>query len=204
MNLHADWNAVLAHELRSPLAAILGYQELLDDGTFGELPPAAEDALRRMRYAATQLLTLIDAAEGGDDADEPSTVMARDFIDSAVTTVRFEADARATHIVTPETAIQLSTRITDACRALALMLGAAIKATPGGTLRCNVDDDDTPRITVSGTGLDPVRDRLDPNRPLTGAGLRLELASAAARRVRGSVELRVDGALELVLPRLPT
>ena len=28
---------VLAHEMRTPIAAILGYQELLSDGIFGEI-----------------------------------------------------------------------------------------------------------------------------------------------------------------------
>ncbi|MBR9990767.1 MAG: HAMP domain-containing histidine kinase [Gemmatimonadetes bacterium] len=200
---HREWNAVLAHELRSPLAAILGYQELLDDGTFGDIPPAAEDALRRMRYAAIQMLTLIDALEAGDDTEDPTETTARDLIDSALSSVTFDADARGTRITTTESSVRLVTKTTQACRALALILGAAIKTTPGGTIHISVDGVEHPSITISGSNLDPTRDIIDPDRPLSGAGLRLELAQVAAGRARGRIHLREDGAAELLLPRLP-
>jgi signal transduction histidine kinase len=211
-NDHSDWNAVLGHELRSPVAAILGYQELLDEGTLGELPPAAADALRRIRFAATQLLTLIEAVEGSGNGQDPAPVPARDIIDDAVSTVRFEADARATRIDVADAGVELVTRRTDACRALALILGAAVKVTPGGTLSVTVTDTshdtllDTagPRVIITGASLDPERDRLARDRPLTGAGLRLELARATAARVRGDVDLDAAGVVHLLLPRLPT
>lgn len=199
---HPDWNAVLGHELRSPVAAILGYQELLDEGTLGPIPDAAADALRRIRFAATQLITLIDAVEGSNDGQDAAIVPARDLIHDALSTVRFEAEGRATRIQTGDADVDLFTRRTDACRALALILGAAVKVTPGGTLRVTADSGDQPRITVSGASLDPVRDTLADNRPLTGAGLRLELARAAASRVSGTVQLLADGAVHLRLPPL--
>ncbi|MEJ2503127.1 MAG: HAMP domain-containing sensor histidine kinase [Gemmatimonadota bacterium] len=47
------------HELRSPLAAILGYQELLADGAYGDLGPAREP-VHRIGRSADHLLHLID------------------------------------------------------------------------------------------------------------------------------------------------
>ena len=200
---HPDWNAVLGHELRTPVAAILGYQELLEDGTLGQIPAPAAEALRRVRFAASQLITLIDAVEGSADGQQPSAFPVRDLFNDAISAVSFDAEGRGTRIESSDAPLELHTHRNDACRALALILGAAIKVTPGGVLHIAAGESDGPRITVSGASLDPVRDRLDPDRPLTGAGLRLELASAAAARIRGTVELRSDGSVRLLLPRLP-
>ncbi|MGH7447061.1 MAG: histidine kinase dimerization/phospho-acceptor domain-containing protein, partial [Longimicrobiales bacterium] len=138
---HKDWNSILGHELRSPIAAILGYQELLEEGTLGDLPPAANDAVQRIRFAANQLLLLVAAIER-TDSDEVETVDARDVIHDVLATIRFEAEARGTRIDTTEDAVALVTRRTDACRALALALSAAIKVTPGGTLQVAAADGD--------------------------------------------------------------
>lgn len=48
------------HELRSPLSAILGYQELLADGAFGPLQEGAEEPVDRIGRSARHLLHLID------------------------------------------------------------------------------------------------------------------------------------------------
>lgn len=54
---------VVAHELRSPLTAIIGYQELLDDGLYGQLDQPALEAVRRIGNSARHLLTLIEGME---------------------------------------------------------------------------------------------------------------------------------------------
>lgn len=51
---------LVTHELRSPLAAILGYQELLADGTYGGLDQNATEPIERIGRAARHLLHLID------------------------------------------------------------------------------------------------------------------------------------------------
>jgi signal transduction histidine kinase len=204
MTQHPDWNAVLGHELRSPVAAILGYQELLDEGILGPLPNGAADALRRIRFAARQLITLIDAVEGSSDGQEAAPVSARDVIQDAMSSVRFEAEGRSTRIDIEDVAVELVTRHTDACRAIALILGAAVKVTPGGTIHVSARDGEAPVIVIAGASLDPVHDRLARDRPLTGAGLRLELAGAAARRIGGRLDLLDGGTVHLVVPRLPT
>ena len=40
-----DAIAVLCHDLRQPLVVAVGYVSMLDDGTFGELPPEARAVL---------------------------------------------------------------------------------------------------------------------------------------------------------------
>jgi signal transduction histidine kinase len=55
-----EFLANVSHELRTPLNVMLGYAELLRDGTFGDLAPPARDALQRMLNSAQMLLALVD------------------------------------------------------------------------------------------------------------------------------------------------
>ena len=52
--------ANMSHELRSPLAAILGYAELIQEGFYGPLPEKSMDALTRIRSNGRHLLGLIN------------------------------------------------------------------------------------------------------------------------------------------------
>ena len=54
---------VLAYEMRTPIAAILGYQELLSEGIFGAVDERGQEPLSRIAYSAKQLLYLIDGAQ---------------------------------------------------------------------------------------------------------------------------------------------
>jgi len=50
----------VSHELRTPITSILGYIEMLEDGTFGELDPRQLDAVQRVAGNSHRLLSLID------------------------------------------------------------------------------------------------------------------------------------------------
>lgn len=200
----AEWNAVLGHELRSPIAAILGYQELIEEGTFGDMPEAARDSLHRIALAARQLLVLVEAVERSGQfagsVEQPADVPAADLCRSAIDQVRFDAEARGAAIVCDPTDLVIRTCPEDACRALVLILGAAVKVSPGASLRLSVSGGAVPRITVAGARLEPHRDSAAPGVPLTGAALRLELARATARLAGAAVELDADGSVHLDLP----
>jgi PAS domain S-box-containing protein len=57
----SDFVATMSHELRTPMNVILGYHELLLDGTFGPLAPAQAAPLRRANRSACELLDLVTA-----------------------------------------------------------------------------------------------------------------------------------------------
>lgn len=200
-----EWFAVLAHELRSPVAAILGYDELLEDGTFGELSPAALDATRRIRTAARNLVSLIEGLEqsaGARDEELPDSVQASELIDAAMNALSLDAEGRGTTLHAAGADVALRTRRHAAERALVLMLGAAVKASPGATLNIEVVGSDRPAVAVRGTRIDPQHDGMQPDQPLTGPAFRLQLARAAAAAAGGSIDVDGDGSVRLNLPRL--
>lgn len=190
----SEWRAVLAHELRSSLAAILGYSELLADGTFGGLDEKGLGAARRIGFAADQLLGLIQALEDSavdhSGADPVTGLTGRVLLEAAAESLISDADARGIRVILEDDGIEFRTRRAVAARAVNVALGAALKVSAGGTLRLFAAQDPEPAIVIAGTQLDPARD--DPERAgrgLTGAGLRLGLARRSARLIGGDVRL---------------
>ena len=206
-----EWYGALTHELRSPLSAVLGYAELLEDGALGETDERARDALRRIRASAEHLIQLVEGIEGvtfaGDQhVAEPARIEARALMQHAADTLQFDAEARGTTVTVQPTDAAFETSPDDAARAVTLALGAAIKTSPGTALTLSADGARDVVITIGGTRIDPQRDNPDNASAshlgfaLTGAAFRLALARHAARVVGGDLTLdQADGATTIVL-----
>ena len=52
--------SAVSHELRTPITSIVGFLEMLEDGTFGDLNPQQADAVDRVNANSRRLLSLID------------------------------------------------------------------------------------------------------------------------------------------------
>ena len=65
-----DLLAALSYELRTPLHAIMGYSDLLCDGTFGELSREQLDTVERIDQGAKELLALVEGAIDARSGDE--------------------------------------------------------------------------------------------------------------------------------------
>jgi signal transduction histidine kinase len=52
--------ATISHELRTPLTSILGFADMLRQGTFGALPERADEPLEHIRRSSTKLMRLIN------------------------------------------------------------------------------------------------------------------------------------------------
>lgn len=199
---------VLGHELRTPLAAILGYYELLADGIYGEVDERQREAVHRIGQSAHQLLALIDGiqelATGSTAAEDESEPF------DAAATLRAVSDRLESYAASRNVRVELE--IPDAfvvhgvqariARTFDMLLAAAIKTSTGSTLRARLETaSPVARFTIDGTGLDLRRDnpanvRKLRNRgsTLTGAALRLAIAEHATRLAGGELQLaRANG-----------
>jgi light-regulated signal transduction histidine kinase (bacteriophytochrome) len=218
MNLR-ELIGVLGHELRTPLAAILGYQELLSDGIYGELDAKKKEPLERIQISAHQLLNLIDGlqeltAPGTGDDQELVPTNTTSLIALVEAALRPLAQNRGVKLeVSSATPVDLSMFPEQRfLRAADLAGGAAIKTSAGRTLHLSIHaDNGSTTLVLDRTGLVPGTD--DPRQvfdqqtqggpPVTAAQLRLAMAAATLAVVHGSVRLepRADGsALFLQLP----
>jgi signal transduction histidine kinase len=196
---------VLAHEMRTPIAAILGYQELLGDGIFGDIDPRGQEPLARIAYSAKQLLYLIDGVqevmsppekrlETNPENFDPAPLLQK-CIHNAAT------DAQGRHVTLSEAIARELPQVHGDpdrfCRAIDLALSAAIKVSHGSTIDISAGAvNGTVQVALSGTGLvagrdDPPATHLKDNGgpPLTGAGLRLAIVRHLAQQMNGDIKL---------------
>ncbi|HET7273868.1 MAG TPA: HAMP domain-containing sensor histidine kinase, partial [Longimicrobiaceae bacterium] len=143
--------ASINHELRTPLSAIMGYQNLLIDGTAGELPPKARDYLGKANRGAQNLLLLVNdlldlskIAAGKMEFDIDAWPV-RSLVGEALTTIQPLADAKGIPLVVsiPEGIPFVKADLQRTCQILVNLLSNAVKFTDAGevTLTARVADD---------------------------------------------------------------
>jgi signal transduction histidine kinase len=210
---------VLAHEMRTPISAILGYQELLSEGIFGDIDERGQEPLARIAYSAKQLLHLIDGVQEVASPPEKQLEVHPEPFDPApvlqecIRDALMDATGRNVN-VEPDIAAGLPRIHGDPdrfCRVIDLALAAAIKTSHGATLGVGAEAaNGSVQISISGTGLHPQKD--DPgtidlqgngSKQLTGAGLRLAIIRHLTRQMDGDIALvPTDGTTTLML-KLP-
>lgn len=188
------------HELRSPLSAILGYQELLRDDAYGELPDDAHDAVERIGRSARHLLNLIDGVmelsriRTGAVHLDLDTVELGVVFSSTVEAFRSHASDRGINPVVelPRRIPAIRTDQDRLVRALDLVVTSAIRHPEGDTMELRVDEHDDGVTLVIG----PVDLELDPDigDPAGRMGIRLAVAHRVARLLGGGLELPAHGA----------
>ena len=188
------------HELRSPLAAILGYQELLQDGAYGELPPAAGEPIVRVGRSARHLLHLIDGVvelsrlrAGGVHPDlEP--VNTGVLISGVVEAFQNQARDRGIHArvdIGPDLPV-IRSDPERLLRALDLLVASAVKHPAGTELHLEVrSTGDDLQVRIHPTDL-TFRDNADD--PELRLGIRLAVAARVADLLGGGLHFdRADG-----------
>lgn len=187
--------SLVSHEFRSPISAIIGYQELLADRAYGDLGDGARDPLERVGRSAHHLLHLIDGALDlarihGDgltpDLEETDLQL---LIDDVAADFNLMCDERslrhAVHLDADLPTIQSDPeRLT---RALHLLLVSAIKNPSGQRLELEATTEtDGATIRIRGTRI-PVRD--DALDPALRTGIRIAIAHAMADILGGTLVL---------------
>ncbi len=153
--------ANMSHELRTPLNAVLGFTELVIDGTYGEVPPAILEAMERVERNGQHLLGLINDVLDLSKIEAGRLTLAHGRYDMAdvVRTVESSLSPLAA-----EKRIALDCSIPEGLphgwgdarritQALMNLVGNALKFTEAGEVTVRVEADDTWfRLSVSDTG----------------------------------------------------
>lgn len=204
---------LITHELRSQIATILGYQELLADGVLGDIQPEGIDALGRIRRAGRQILALTDGAGRllAPRRERPR-IGAVDLAEAirhatAETTPLDEAHGVTFH--PPDLGGPAVAAEAEPLRsALELVLGALNRTSVGATPTISIDHEVRHALVrITPTGLED-RDAAaldyDHPAPATSAGLRLAMAAALLRPSGGRIRLETPpnapATLQIMLP----
>ena len=137
------------HELRSPLAAILGYQELLRDGLYGQLGDAGMDAVDRVGRSARHLLHMIDGIvelsrlRTGEVRPELGPVDTADLLRTVGEDLRRHGEQRGVSVEVdlPEALTTIHSDRDRLVRILDLLLVSAVKHPGDGTLTLTATGD---------------------------------------------------------------
>ncbi len=204
--------ANVSHELRSPLGTILGFAELLEGGTFGEISPKQRDVAGKIIDSANYLTALVDdllyqaQIEAGAVAVKAEPFDVRTMIRRVEEKMAVLVDVKGLQFrvdiddVVPQTLIGDTLRIQQI---LVNLINNAIKYTAEGTvdLRVYCPDDRHWALAVRDTGLgipaqaqsyifDAFRQVDNDKRTnIHGVGLGLSIVKQLVTMMDGTIEL---------------
>jgi len=220
-----DFVANVSHEMRTPLASIVGYSDTLLDGALEDLKNNRRfvEIIRshaiRLNNIASDLLVLSEL-ESGQDPGEPELIQVGDLLDSAVTTVEPEARSQGIRLLRGqiEEARVLGHRFRLEQALLNLLVNAVKFNREGGEVRVEArqNSDRQIQIAVSDTGVGiPSQDvpriferfyRVDKarSRRVGGTGLGLSIVRHVVGRMDGRVtvesQLGKGSTFTIILP----
>jgi signal transduction histidine kinase len=208
--LKTEFIGVASHELRTPVTSLLLSVQLLEEGAAGpltapqaQLVRAQREDLERMERLLRDLLDLT-RLEGGAAALQTETISIRTLVETALATVRAEADAKGIALFcgdVPDVPIRVDPA--QIARVLTNLLGNALRHTPpGGSVRVTVAEEG-PQLLIhvrdSGTGipadyLTRIFERFTqvPGATGGGAGLGLSLAKTIIEAHHGTIQATSD------------
>jgi signal transduction histidine kinase len=224
----SNFLSVMSHELRTPLNSVIGYGELLRDGTFGQLSEAQATAVGRLLDGAWLLAGQVNTVltfsrlEAGREEVQHQVFSAAQLAEETVALLRPMAGARGLTLNFEPAAAGLK-MLSDAAKVRQILLNLlsnAIKYTDEGgvTVTCSaagqhvvfavadtgmgIADEDRQRIWEPFTQLDQ-----SDTRAHGGTGLGLTVALRLAELLDGRIDLDStpgEGTtFSLVLPRYP-
>ena len=219
--------ATLAHDIRSPLGAIQGYCELLEDEIYGPINDRQREALGRVRMSGRHLLSLLDNVmdmariSAGVVQVGAEPVVLADVAREAVHMLIPAADAKLQTLqlgrMAPVTVTADHARVRQI---LVNLIGNAVKFTPqdgGISVTTAVLNRDgvrwgEVRVADSGPGIAPVEQasifqpyyRSEGTAAAPGVGLGLAISRALVEQMGGELDLESEpGAGSTFIIRLP-
>jgi signal transduction histidine kinase len=158
----ADFLAVVSHDLRTPLTAIIGYAEMLELGVPAALPAGAQQPVQRIRTSAKHLLYLLNELlafarlDAGREEVRPQQVDVRNIGREVAAVMEPLAIARALrfHLDIPKEPVSAVTDPDKLRQILLNLLGNAVKYSNRGEVRLKIcRDGDDVRMQVRDTGV---------------------------------------------------
>jgi CheY-like chemotaxis protein len=161
----------MSHELRTPLNAVIGFAEVLLDGTFGALNPkqteCAGDVLAGGRHLLGLINDVLDLSkiEAAKMELRPEHLALEDVVAQATTLVRPQSSTKkiALDVEVPEGQLWVHADADRFRQVLVNLLSNAVKFTPNGgrvTVRAEVEGD-LIRISVTDTGIGIAKEDAD-------------------------------------------
>ena len=213
----SEFLANMSHEIRTPMTAILGYADLLEDGSLSD-PGQAEEAVHTIRSNATHLLTIINdildvsKIEAGEMRLERIRTDPMIIVEEVASLVGARARSKGIEFgLHYDTAIPRYC-VTDPTRLRQILLnlvGNAIKFTEVGRVRVCISCDPARRqiaFRVVDTGIGMTarqREEIRPFRAFSqadasmtrrfgGSGLGLRISSALSHMLGGSIDFESE------------
>ena len=206
-----EFVSTVSHELRTPVTSIVGYTELLEDGTVVDPAPQQRPMLESIARNGQRLILLCDDLLTLGGLDSGATAWEHDTVDlttlppaaeEAVRPLLAGRDLALSLAADPEPVLVLGDRI-QLERVLINLLGNAVKFTEdGGRIECRVDrHDDEAWVQVSDTGIGiPVeeqsglfqrffRSSTAQERAIQGTGLGLSIVAATVAAHGGRIDV---------------
>ena len=218
--------SIVSHDIRTPLNAILGYSELLQDGITSQAEK--DEALRSIRASGTTLLQLVDDVldlakmDSGEVQFQPSPVRLNDLTEEVFSSFRMAAGKKKIKLV--DRTAGIPTLMLDEQRfrqILFNLVGNALKFTERGSVTVAASYSGTDlEVSVSDTGcgippdmltriLDPFVQVQDPSHAADragGTGLGLSICRSIAEAMGGHLiaesELGTGSSFRLRFPNV--
>src|SRR5438067_10228984 len=159
----ADFLAVVSHDLRTPLTAIIGYAELLEMGVPEALPQGALQPVQRIRTSARHLLYLLKELlsfarlDAGRGEVRPKDVDLRDIGREVAVVMEPLAREHALQLqrCMPNEPVMAHTDPDKVRQVLLNLVGNAVKYTERGEVRVEIGNGEggQVRVQVSDTGV---------------------------------------------------
>ncbi len=204
--------STVSHELRTPMTSILGYLELLADGSLGGMDHRQLDALSRVTSNSRRLLSLIDDLLTLSKVAEHGVQVAAEVFDlrDAVTEARDVLGPMSTHqrvlalrVDLPQLEVCVEADRDMIERVVVNLLTNAVKFTPdGGSITVTLDQrggEAVLRVSDDGIGIPEeeqgalftrfFRSTLAQGRAIPGSGLGLSITRSIVERHGGSIAI---------------
>jgi signal transduction histidine kinase len=161
----------IQHHLRTPLTAMMGYGDLILNGTFGKAPKKIVDVIKKMQVRTQELIKMVNEflditqfqlgkeiilLKPGVDVD--------DIIRESVEELKFEAEEKGIYLKFEKQKIKILPVKADREKlkaAIFNIIDNAVKYTDKGGVVIKIEDGKNVKITVSDTGIGIPKERLE-------------------------------------------